>query len=133
MGPCIVTHEYRGFPSEHTTFILAGCEDIPRFSFQCSNPERILNPRHSGQLKNRTKKKKKNYKAQLKCRWKCHVGKTEVQNERYILRETLFSHQLCTFCFIFCLSRNFAKRDMKWLLVTDFISMKTHFRVITTY
>jgi hypothetical protein len=53
---------------------------------------RIVNPLHCEHLKSCTKK----YEEKLKCRWECHVGKTELQEQQHIL-DTLLHFFSCLF------------------------------------
>jgi len=50
-----------------------------------------------------------------------------------ILTLCIFPPTAYTQCFIFCLSNKLKKQDRKHLLVTDIISINTHFRVKNTY
>jgi uncharacterized protein YfaT (DUF1175 family) len=42
-----------------------------------------------------------------------------------------FFHQLCTQCFIFCLSNKLRKHDLKYFLFINISSLDIHFRVKT--
>ena len=44
-----------------------------------------------------------------------------------------FFYQLCTQCFVFCLSNKLRHQDAKYFLVTDIISTNTHSRIRTVY
>ena len=50
-----------------------------------------------------------------------------------VIKITYFFHQLYTLWFIFCISNKVRKGNLKYLLVTDNISIHTYFRVRTTY
>jgi hypothetical protein len=92
MGPRNLMDEYRGFSSGHTTFIIRKAvkidPDSPSRTFKtlyqangCPNPDRIMNPHHSGHLKSCTKE----CKIQLKCRWKCHIVKLKYRISSMLL------------------------------------------------
>ena len=83
MRPCSLTGEYRGFGQDilppifqdpvKTDPELFSKTFITMYqSTHCPNPDRIMNTHHSQHLKSCTKE----YKEQVKCGWKCHVGKT---------------------------------------------------------
>jgi hypothetical protein len=46
-----------------------------------------MNPHQRQHLKSCTKK----YKEQVKHGWKCHVGKTELQEVQYVCKDTVFN------------------------------------------
>ena len=61
---------------------------------------------------------------------------TELQKSSKFFIDTVFNimyffHQLCTQCFISCLKQ--WQQDIKYFLVTDVISINTHFKVRTTH
>jgi len=123
--------------------LLLACKDRPRMILQNihnhvtdytgPNLDCIMNPHHFEHLKYHTK----GYQEQLKYGWKCHIGKIKLQTSSMLFftgtafNIMYFIHQLCTKCFIFCLSNKLRKHDLKYFLVINIISLDTHFRVRT--
>jgi hypothetical protein len=89
-----------------------------------------MNSHHCEHLKSCTKK----YKAQLKCRWKSHVGKTETQIEQYVLEIHYFSANCVQFVSYFASQRNFGNEMWNgcWLQISSVYCIK-HFRIRTTW
>jgi hypothetical protein len=108
MGLCILTGGHQGFGqdlvppySRLPVKTDPGCFSKTLITMYqttwCPNPDSIINCHHWEHLKSFTKE----YKEQLKRRWKCHVGKTVLQEAQYMFKDTifntiLFSQQLCT-------------------------------------
>ena len=68
----------------------------------CPNPDRIMNPHHWGHIKSCTKE----YKVQLKCRWKYHIVKLKYSISSIILEIHSFSTNCGQFVLQFVSPRN---------------------------
>ena len=73
----------------------------------------------------------------LKHEWKCHTRENELHKSSIDGTDTVFNimyffQQLGMQCFMFCLSNELRKRDLKHFLVSNIISTNTHFSAQNT-